>query len=115
MAAGRLALQEASETAFYLKTVLTEIFGGSEKDIHLDCFTDNLSLSDSLHSTKTLEEKRLILDEAIIKDMMQKEEINKIQWIEKGKQLADSLTKPTASAETLCEVLQQGNIGDILT
>ena len=114
LAAECLALQEACETAFYLKTVLTEILNRSKKDIHIDCFTDNKSLVDSLHSSKTLEEKRLILDEAVIKDMMQKEEINKIQWVDNEKQIADSLTKATASSEKLRDVLQRGNVSDLL-
>ena len=86
----------------------------NSNDIQIECFTDNKSLHESLHSTKTLEEKRLILDEAIIKDMMDKKEINKIKWLETSKQLADPLTKATASSDKLRDVLQQGSVSDVL-
>ena len=109
-----LALQEASECAFYLKTILSEMLGISSEDIQIICFTDNKSLVESLHSTKTLEEKRLILDQAILKDMMQKGEIKSVQWLEKQKQLADPLTKATASSVILLDVLQRGDISDIV-
>lgn len=66
LAAECLALQEASETAFYLKTILEEILQGSEGKIQIKLITYNKSLVDLLHSSRILEEKRLILDEAII-------------------------------------------------
>ena len=68
LAAECLVLQEASESAYYLKTILNEILCLSDTHVNIDCYTDNKSLHDSLYSSKTLAEKRLILDEAIIKD-----------------------------------------------
>ena len=110
LAAECLALQEGADAGFYIKTILTEILKVKAVDVEMECFTDNKSLYESLHSSKTLEEKRLILDEAIMKDMMQKGEVNKVQWIDKKFQIADPLTKGTASSETLCDVLKRGNI-----
>ena len=114
LAAECLALQEACDAAYYLKTILIETLRVDSNDIQIECYTDNKSLYDSLHSTKILEEKRLILDEAIIKDMMNKNEINKVQWLETSKQLADPLTKATASSEKLRDVLLQGSVSSLL-
>lgn len=57
------------------------------------CFTGNKFLIDSLQSSRTLEEKRLILDEAIIKDMMAKRKISEVKL-----------------TDTRSQLLQQGNI-----
>ena len=110
LAAECLALQEATETAYYLKTILAEILGVADNQIIIECYTDNKSLYDSLHSSKTLEEKRLILDEAILKEMMQKGEISSVQWIDSKFMIADPLTKGTASCQKLWEVLSVGNL-----
>ena len=81
---------------------------GSEDKIQIKYFTDNKCLIDSLHSSSTFEEKRLILNEAIIKDMIAKREISEVKLTDTRGQLADLLTKATASSKTLCDVLQQG-------
>ena len=107
LAAECLALQEGSDAGFYIKTMLTDILKVEANDVGIEL------LHESLHSSKTLEEKRLILDEAIMKDMMQKREINKVQWIEKKYQIADPLTKGTASSEVLFDVLNRGNISHL--
>ena len=110
LAAECLALQEAAEHGVYLKTVMQEILGDRISDIPVDCYTDNKSLEDSLYSTKTLENKRLILDLATIKDMLQSKEIQSVRWIDKHDQLADCLTKQTASSQVLQQVLQSGKL-----
>ena len=115
LAAECLSLQEACDVAFYIKTVLTSILSTKSTAAEIDilCFTDNKSLLDSLYSTNTLVEKRLILDEAILKEMISKKEIKEVSWIESGNQIADPLTKSTASTEKLCNVLAQGSIAQL--
>ena len=76
-----LALQESAETAFYIKTILCEILNINQQDITIECYTDNKSLVDSVHSSKTLQDKKLIIDMAIVKEMLQKKEISCINWI----------------------------------
>jgi predicted RNase H-like nuclease len=89
---------------------MKEVIGDRISDIPVDCYTDNKSLEDSLHSTKTLENKRLILDMATIRDMLQSKEIRSVRWIDKHDQLADCLTKQTASSQVLQQVLQSGKL-----
>ena len=69
--------------------------------------TDNKSLLDSVHSTKTLKEKRLLVDICIIRDMLQKKEISSVNWCTSKAQLRDCLTKPTASPSRLISVLHR--------
>ena len=113
LAAECLALQEASDVAFYIKTVLADILKIDEHNGEIKCFTYNKSLYESLYSSRTLEEKRLILDEAIIKDMLRKKELTEVCWIEKSKQIAYALTKSTASTRKLCDVLTRGSISPL--
>ena len=75
--------------------------------INIQCFTDNRSLKDSIYSTKTLQDKHLIIDMAIIKEMITTKEIESVSWIESQLQLADCMTKIGASAteKSRCEVV----------
>ena len=113
LAAECLALQDAAENGMYLKTLIQEILGADTEtpiDTSIHSLTDNKSLVDSLHSTKTLENKRLILDRAVIKDMMKQKDINSVQWVDTHDQLADCLTKRTASSAKLLQVLFEGKL-----
>ena len=58
------------EAIFYLNKILEEILLETENE-NSKCFTNNKSLIDP-HSSRTLQDKRLILDEAIIKDEREK-------------------------------------------
>lgn len=62
-----------------MKTILTEILHQSEREIHIKCYKDDESLFDSWHPSKTVADKSLIPDKAIIKDIMVTEEINDVQ------------------------------------
>ena len=102
LAAECLALEDAVDSAYYLKCVLMDILQLTPDRIEIECFIDNKSLFDSLHSTTNVKEgKRLILDIALIKEMLQKKEINIIHLVESKKQLTDSLTKQGASSDLL--------------
>ena len=109
LAAECLAMEDAVDAAFYLKCVLLEILQASVENIRVECFIDNKSLYDNLHSsTNVKEEKRLILDIALIKEMLQKNEINSVTLVESKEQLADCLTKQGASSEGLRDVIAAG-------
>ena len=62
---------------------------------------------DSVHSTKTLKEKRLKVDVCIIREMLEKNEISSINWCASEKQLADCFTKATSSPNKLISVLKK--------
>ena len=83
------------ETAFYLGCILTETIyqNNRENVMPIESLIDNKSLFDSIHSMKLTNDKRLRVDLATIKEMMEKKELCKVQWIPTSHQLSDCLTK----------------------
>lgn len=99
LSAEALALLECAETAVYLAKILHEISDcGSLK---IRCFTDNKSLVDALHSCRSVEDRRLRIDIAVLCDMLERGEVTEVAWVDTSGQLADCLTKKGASTERL--------------
>ena len=94
---------EASETCFWLSHIINEML-----DIPLgitEIYCDNKSLTEVAHSTTIVEQKRLRVDLAAIKQSVSRNEF-KLRWIETKHQLADSLTKQGANSSQLVETLE---------
>ena len=111
LAAETLALEHALETCFMMKSFLCELLKKkiSNKVLPIKCYTDNKSLVDSIFSTKTVTEKQLKIDICIILDIFKENEVYSIEWCKSESQLADCLTKRTASNTKLLNVLKNGN------
>ena len=94
-----------------MKSFLCELLNKeiSNEVLPIKCYVDNKSLVDSIFSTKTATEKRLKIDIFIIHDMLNENEIYSIEWCKRESQLADFLTKRTASNTKLLNVLESGN------
>ena len=60
-----------------------------------------ISLHSSLYLLNAVSDKRLKLDFAVLRDMLDKEEIEKVSWLDGSHQLADCLTKRGASTRKL--------------
>ena len=92
-----------------IRLTLLELFMQKKESrlFPINCYTDNKSLLDSVYSTKTLKEKRLKIDVCIIREMLEKKEIESINWCSSDKQLADCLTKATSSSHKLINVLKR--------
>ena len=110
LAAETLALEQALETCFMMKSFLCELLNKeiSNEVLPIKCYVDNKSLVDSIFSTKTLSEKRLKIDICIIREMLNKKEVYSVEWCKSELQLADCLTKGTASSAKLLDVLKNG-------
>ena len=108
LASETLALVEALDSAYYIATIIKELSGIS--DLKIECFVDNQSLVENVHSTKNVSEKRLRIDIAALKTMLEEKEVHKIAWIQTNLQLADSLTKNGASTYNLRQVIQSGKL-----
>ena len=52
LAAECLALEEAAETCFWIRSLLTELLHCEHKEIPTECVTDNQSLLETVYSTK---------------------------------------------------------------
>ena len=103
LAAETLALQEGSEHCYAWKAFLSELVGQHEFPISI--YTDSKSLAKSLLSTNTLRDKCLNMDLTGLCEMLEKEEIKRIQWIPTEQQLADCLTKKGTSSKKLLQAL----------
>ena len=104
LAAETLALQEAVEHATLVKALLCEIYGLEESFIPTVCISDSKSLKDTVHTTTVVEDKGLMIDLCCLREKIQGKLIS-VQWVPASKQLADCLTKSTASAALLMKVL----------
>lgn len=103
LSAEAMALVECTETAVYLQYILSEIADCGRMKIR--CYVDNRGLVDSLQSDKGIEDRRLRIDIAVLRDMLDKGELEDVSWVDTKSQLADCLTKRGASAETLREAV----------
>ena len=104
-AAETLAMQSAAEYAFLLKSLLLEIHGLEKHHIPVICIIDNESLHSSVHTTNTIDDRRLYIDICSLRDMLTNKEISEVILTTTDEQLAGCLTKSTASSELLRNVL----------
>ena len=109
LTAETMALVEGLEECLYLRALLYELqIFNSENGI--SCYVDNMSLRDAVYSTKLVDDKRLRIDIASIKEMMENGDIQQICWCPADQQLANGLTKRGASVKELLDVIQSGRI-----
>ena len=107
LAAETLAFLDGSERALIFAQAVSEICGIGK--VPITCFTDNKSLYDAAHTTKTITDPRLRVDMAIIRQMVGREEVE-IRWIQTEEQLADCLTKQGSSGHKLQQTMSYGSI-----
>ena len=91
LAAETLALVDCLDTALYLASIIKEVL--SLKCLPVDCYTENKLHYENFLSTKLVAEKRLRIDIASVKQMIDRNEVKSINWLTADTQLADSLTK----------------------
>lgn len=110
LAAECLALLDAADASFLIKSMLEEIFGRENTSIVIECVIDNKSLNDTLHSTKCIEDRRLRVDIAALREKLKNGELNKVRWVSSASQIADCLTKNGASSKPLLDTLCSGKV-----
>ena len=108
MAAETLIQVEAAEAGYWLSNIFSEIYGIANFNHNIVCYTDSRQLYDAVHSIKSIVDKRLRIDIAILREMLERKELKDIQWIDGKQQLANCLTKRGASCESLLQVLYNG-------
>jgi hypothetical protein len=109
IAAECLASVEAAEMTVYFATVLKNILGLS-KSIGTILFCDNKNLVNAVHSSTNLEDRRLIIDVCVLRDLLQQHELTEFKWIETKFQIANTLTKQGASDQLLLDVLNNAKL-----
>ena len=113
MAAETLIQVEATEACFWLANLLSEMLyckPNDDKNIKIECYTDNHQLYDSVYSIRPIQDKCLRTEIALLSEMINKKKITKINWIENKYQIADCLTKYGASSEKLLNTLKTKSI-----
>ena len=105
-----LALAEGANVSYYIRSILKEILKLKDKEIPIHIYTDNKSLVESLYSTHTVADSRLLVDIAEIRNKIEIGEIDKVHWIENKSQIADAMTKAGADTARLHEVIEKAVI-----
>lgn len=115
LAAETLALSEGIDAALYISTLYNEITKRPSKknfkSLTISAFTDNKSLCDAIKSTKFVTDRGLQIDIGALREIVNNNEIEEVTWVDKTKQLADTLTKKGSSPEKLINSLRKGHIG----
>ena len=108
LAAETLAMSEAVDASMLVVATWNELLG-SENSITVEAITDCHSLYDNVNSTKLVEEKRLRIDIAMLKQMQERKEME-LKWTESENQLADVLTKRGVCGLNLTRVITEGHL-----
>jgi hypothetical protein len=105
LAAEALSLQEGIEEAVYLKAMLSELI---TVNVPIGAYIDNMSTIEAVRSTKMVDDRRLRIDIAAIKQEVAQEVISSLSWVADKDQLANCMTKKGASNLKLLAVLHTG-------
>ena len=110
LAAESLSASDAADVCYYLGCLLSEIlFGASNGNvIPIVSYVDNYSIFENVYSTKSVSEKRLRIDIASLKQLIQEGHVD-LKWIESSRQLADCLTKKGVNTMPLMGIIESGN------
>ena len=73
-------------------------------------FTDNKSLHENVYSTKQVNEKRLRINIAEIRRLIEEKEVESVKWIEEEVQIADILTKRGVNPDQIVNVFATGEL-----
>ena len=76
------------------------------KQIEVEALTENKGLWENLNNTKECEEILLRHSVALVKEMLEKKEVNKVTWVETKEMLADALTKRVGNSYWIKGVLE---------
>lgn len=109
LAAEALSLQEGIEEAYYVRTIMSELLNVTAP---INAFVDNKSTVDAVFSTKMVDDKKLRIDIAAIKEEVENGMLQNLNWIPDKEQLANVMTKKGASGMALLSVLQTGVMPD---
>ena len=93
------AVADGADLGHLVATMTQEIFGLEEVPI-IDVRTDSKSLKEHLDTDKVISDPRLRVDTARLRDMKVRGEIM-VTWVSGTNQLADCLTKKSASSDKL--------------
>ena len=105
-----LSLRNALGNAVYIGHMLTEFYKDDcqVNSLLVQAYTDNKSLEQNIRSTKQPKGKRLRVDLAEIRRMINEKEIGDLKWVESRRQLADGLTKRDIPMLEIVKIMDDG-------
>ena len=104
-----LALSEGLEEAIVLRDLLLEMTGMPTDMLEIEGFVDNHDTVEAIRACKNFHKgKRIGLEVAKIKEMLDRQEVKNVTWLPKELQIADCLTKRSSSKIPLLQALEQG-------
>ena len=101
LAAETLALLDGAEAGILISSLITEVLCLGNKQPVVKCYVDNKSLVESVYSTKTIEDKHLRINMAVLRDMLSRGDLFSVSWVQSSCQLANALTKQGANVDSL--------------
>ena len=101
----RKELRKDSETVWRIKK---PIYGLNDR------VTDSMSFWDNIYSSSQAQDLKLRREVVSIREQLEMKEVQEVKWIPSELQLADGLTKGTASPESLIHVLTSGQFNNNL-
>ena len=104
LAAETLALLDAAEAGVCLAKLITEVMCLEYSPL-VKCYVDNKSLVENLYSTKLVDDKQLRINIAVIRDMLEREDLREVCWVQSARQIANVLTKRGANADLLLSAI----------
>ena len=108
-AAETLALQKLFSTLFYVRQILSQMFGKAAQKIPGLALIDNQDLWSTLHHLKNCEDKRLLPDIIQLKQsIIIDHTVQEVRYVQAKEMLSDCLTKPGRSAEAFNIILKTG-------
>ena len=114
-AAETRALESGLDEAVHFARMLHEIYEGEvnlkyPKQVEVNALTDNKGLWENLNNTRQCDEKLLRNSIALIKQMVESKEVNRIDWVETNDMLADSLTKIGGNGWWIKDVISKNDL-----
>ena len=95
LGAETLAMVDFTEACFYYRKLILDLLQLEDHptNIKITYKTDNSCLYNTVYSTTQILDKRLRIEMAILREMVDREEIAEISWIPTYKLIKDGLTK----------------------
>ena len=110
LAAEALSICDGLETALHIRRVLEDTLNLPSKTIKIHGIVDNRLTVDAVKSTTVVDDKRLHREIGVIKQLLERGDINSITWVSGSKQLANVLTKQGVNSCKLLNVIQTGKL-----
>ena len=103
---------EVADTCVHMQAILTEIYPAHTKNnppgnpFPISILCDDKSLVDSVHTSTTVQSKRLHIDLCVLRDMILRGKIQEFHWVSTDYQVANTLTKAGSCPEYLLDILR---------